>query len=167
MRKTEAALNLKQFTFTEQKSGFTLAELAMTAQVDMPQVQATLQQLQTNNSDLNGTVAIELSLEENMTDLINSLSVQSELDRAVLSLTDATYFTNALDSMPTLKNAEANLWWQVDIENGAGSIKKLQLRLADQLHLEGQVQFNDLAKIDSAVAGSPYVHSQWSHFAPI
>lgn len=160
VRKTEASLNLGQFTFTERKSGFTLAELVMTAQVDMPQVRATLQQLQTGHSDLNGTVAIELSLEESMADLINSLSVQSQLDRAVLSLTDASYFTNALDSMPALKNAEANLWWQVNIADGDGSIDGLQLRLADQLSLEGEIQFSDLTKIDSTVTGSP--HAQLS-----
>nr|WKN39070.1 translocation/assembly module TamB domain-containing protein [Tunicatimonas sp. TK19036] len=156
--RTSAALNLEQFTFAEQRSGFELQEFALAANVDMPQVQATLQQLQTGHSNLNGTVDIKLALEENTADLINSLTFQSQLNKAVLSMVDAGYFTNALDSMPSLKNAEANLWWNANITNGSGGIQDLQLRLDDRFALQGNLQLQDLAKIDSAAGGSPTIN---------
>ncbi|MEQ9440788.1 MAG: translocation/assembly module TamB domain-containing protein [Cyclobacteriaceae bacterium] len=156
--RTNAALNLEQFTFAEQRSGFELQEFALVANINMPKVQATLQQLKTGHSNLNGTIDIGLALEENTADLINSLTLQSKLDRAVLSMVDAGYFTNALDSMPALKDSEFNLWWNTNIADGAGGIQDLQFRLDDRLAIEGNLQLQDLAKIDSATTGSPYVN---------
>ncbi len=154
---TNASLNLEQFTFSEQHSGFSLQELALSAEVDMPQVQATLNKLETKHSNLNGTIAVSLSLEDQMADLIKSLNFESKLDGAVLSMQDAAYFTTALDSMPTLKNAEANLDWQVNIDEGAGSVRNLALRLSEDVYLKAEAQFEQLAKLDSAQTGSPFV----------
>ncbi|WKN46009.1 translocation/assembly module TamB domain-containing protein [Tunicatimonas pelagia] len=155
--RTNASLNLEQFTFTEQRSGFSLEELALDAAVDMPRVQATLKKLETGHSNLNGKVAVSLSLEDQMADLINSLTFKSELDQAVLSMKDATYFTNALDSMPTLKDATAQLDWQVDIDEGAGGIQNLALRFGENVYLKAEAQFEQLAKLDDTQAGSPFV----------
>ncbi len=154
---TNAALNLTQFTFTEQHSGFSLQELALNAVVEMPQMQATLEKLETEHSNLNGSAVVTFSLEKQMADLIKSLQFRSRLDQAVLGLADVTYFTNALDSMPTLKDAKAYLDWQVEAENGSGSIQDLKLQLADSLSLNANAQFEELARIDSTLEGSPYV----------
>ncbi|MEM9674139.1 MAG: translocation/assembly module TamB domain-containing protein [Bacteroidota bacterium] len=154
--RTNASLDLENFTFSEQRSGFALQQLALNAAVDMPRVEATLQQLRTGHSKLNGTLAIGLSMKEKMADLINSLSVQSELNRAELSLTDVTYFTNALDSLPALKNSEINLWWNIDLADGNGKIQDLELRIDDRLSLAANAEFSELGKLDSEVAGSPY-----------
>ena len=155
--RTNASLNLEQLTFTEQRSGFSLQELALDAAVDMPQVQATLKELETGHSNLNGTVAVSLSLEDQMADLIKSLNFESKLDGSVISMQDAAYFTNALDSVPTLKNGKANLDWQVNIDEGAGSIQNLALRFDENILLKAEAQFEQLAKLDNSQAGSPFV----------
>jgi len=154
--RTNASLELENFTFSEQKSGFALRELALDAAVDMPRIEATLQQLQTGHSRLNGTLAVDVRLEDKMANLLNSLSVQSELNQAELSLTDATYFTDALDSLPALKNSEINLWWNVNIANGSGNIQDLELRIDDRLSLAADAELTELSKLDSEVAGSLY-----------
>lgn len=155
--RSNASLNLDQFTFAEQRSGFELQEFALEANVDMPQVQASLQQLKTGHSDLNGTVDVGLVMEESMADLIGSLNFQSRIERAELSLIDAGYFVDVLDTMPALKNSEINLWWDASIADGAGSIQDLQLQLDDRFALQGNLKLQDLANIDSTMGGSPYL----------
>ncbi|MEM9833526.1 MAG: translocation/assembly module TamB domain-containing protein [Bacteroidota bacterium] len=153
--RTNASLDLDQFAFTEEHSGFALQALTINAAVDMPQVQATLNELQTGNSNLNGKVAVSLSLEESMADLISSLTFESELNRAVLGLADAAYFTNALDGMPQLKNAQGILDWQVNLANGVGQVQNLTLRMNQDVLLQADAEFSELARLDEKVAGSP------------
>jgi hypothetical protein len=163
--RTNASLELENFTFDEQRSGFALQELALNAVVDMPRVEATLQQLQTGHSQLNGTLAVNLMLEEKMADLIKSLSVQSKIDRAELSMTDATYFTDALDSLSALKKSEINLWWNIDIADGSGNIQDLELQIDDRLSLAANAEFSELSRLDSEVAGSPYFEFSAERFS--
>ena len=153
---TDARLDVQQFTFTEAKSGFRLAELALAAQVDMPSVQADLTALKTNRSALNGNLELGVTLAESTADLMRSLNVNSRLDGMVIGLADARYFTNALDSLPAALELSPQLSWQVAIANGQGSIKNLALDIADQARLRADASFRELAALDSAATGSPY-----------
>ncbi len=157
---TEARLALPRFTFVEAKSGFRLDEFAMSADVAMPQVKAELTELKTGHSALNGNVRVALTLAETTAELMRSLTVQSGLDGAVLGLADAAYFTNALDSLPAMKDLSPELSWRVDIAEGNGSVQDLGFFISDQLALRANASFKDLPALDSAVAGSPYFNGQ-------
>ena len=153
---TQATLDLSQFSFVESKSGFRLDEFAVATEVDMPTVQANLTALKTNHSSLNGNLDVSVTLAESMADLIQSLKVNSRLNGMVLGLADASYFTNALDSMPAALALSPQLSWQVDIANGAGSIENLALDVNDQAQLRADASFRELGALDSATTGSPY-----------
>ena len=157
---TEARLEVPRLTFVEAKSGFRLDELAMTANVAMPSVEAELTELKTGHSALNGNVRVGVTLADNTAALMRSLAVQSRLDGAVLGLADAAYFTNALDSLPAMKDLSPELSWQVAIAEGDGSVQDLAFYIGDQLALRANASFKDLPALDSAVAGSPYFNMQ-------
>ncbi len=157
---TEARLEVPRLTFVEARSGFRLDELAMSAQVAMPQVKAELTELKTGHSALNGNVRVGVTLAESTAELMRSLTVQSRLDEAVLGLADAAYFTNALDSLPAMKDLSPELSWQVAIAEGDGSVQDLAFYIGDQLALRANASFKDLPALDSAVAGSPYFDVQ-------
>ena len=153
---TEARLAIPQFSFVEAKSGFRLDEFALSADVNMPSVQADLTALKTNHSALNGNLDLTVTLAETTADLIQSLQVTSRLDGMVIGLADARYFTNALDSIPAALELSPRLSWQVDIANGDGSINNLALNISDQAKLRADASFQELAALDSASTGSPY-----------
>lgn len=157
---TEVRLEVPQLSFVEAKSGFRLDELAMTANVDMPNMEAKLTELTTEHSSLNGNVRVGMTLTESTAELMRSLTVQSRLNGAVLGLADAAYFTNALDSLPAVKELSPELSWQVTIADGDGSVQDLGFFVADQLALRANASFKDLPALDSAVAGSPYFDVQ-------
>ena len=158
---TEARLEVPRFTFVEAKSGFRLDELAMSADVAMPEVKAELTELKTAHSALNGNVRVGLTLSDSTAELMRSLAVQSTLNGAVLGLADAAYFTNALDSLPEVKELSSpELSWQVAIAEGDGSVQDLAFYIGDQLALRAEASFKDLPALDSAVAGSPYFNVQ-------
>ncbi len=157
---TEARLSIPRFTFVEAKSGFRLDELAMSANVAMPAVEAELTALKTGHSALNGNVRVGVTLAESTAELMRSLTVQSRLEGAVLGMADAAYFTNALDSLPAMKELSPELSWQVNIADGDGSVQDLGFFIADQLALRANASFKDLPALDSAVSGSPYFDVQ-------
>ena len=162
---TEARLEVPRLTFVEAKSGFRLNELAMSAQVAMPEVKAELTELKTGHSTLNGNVRVALTLADNTAELMRSLAVQSRLDGAVLGMADAAYFTNALDSLPAMKDLSPELSWQVAIAEGDGNVQGLAFYIDDQLALRAEASFKDLPALDSAVAGSPYFNVQVPEFS--
>ena len=162
---TEARLEVPQLSFVEAKSGFRLDELAMSAQVAMPEVKAELIELKTGHSALNGNVRVALTLADNTAELMRSLAVQSRLDGAVLGMADAAYFTNALDSLPAVKELSPELSWQVAIAEGDGNVQDLAFYIDDQLALRAEASFKDLPALDSAVAGSPYFDVQVPEFS--
>ena len=153
---TDARLDVQRFSFVEANSGFRVDELALAAQVAMPSVQAELTALKTNHSTLNGNFDLAMTLAESTADLMRSLKIDSRLDNTIIGLADASYFTDALDSMPAVKELNPQLSWQVDIANGEGSIQNLALDIADQAKLRADASFRNLAALDTTVAGSPY-----------
>ena len=154
---TEARLNVPRFTFVEAKSGFRLDELALAAQVDMPQVAAQLNALETNHSNLNGNIELSMTLEESTAALVESLKVDSRLNSAVIGLADARYFTNALDSMPAVEELSPQLSWQITMADGDGKIQDFALTVDDQAKLLLNGSFRDVAAaLDSTATESPY-----------
>ncbi len=162
---TEARLEVPNLSFVEAKSGFRLDELAMSANVAMPEVKAELTKLTTGHSALNGNVRVGVTLAESTAELMRSLAVQSRLDGAVLGLADAAYFTTALDSLPAMKELSPELSWQVAIAEGDGNVQDLAFYIDDQLALRAEASFKDLPALDSAVAGSPYFNVQVPEFS--
>ena len=157
---TEARLEVPNLSFVEAKSGFRLDELAMSADVAMPEVKAELTELKTGHSALNGNVRLAMTLTDNTAELMRSLAVQSRLNGAVLGMADAAYFTTALDSLPAMKDLSPELSWQVAIAEGDGNVQGLAFYIGDQLALRAEASFKDLPALDSAVAGSPYFNVQ-------
>ncbi len=154
--KNDLSLHLQNLGFTEGNSGFTLNKLEALAKVDMPHVQGELIALETAHSRLNGNMDVSLTLAEDTKTLMNSLKFDSELDQAVLSMADAAYFTDALDSLPDARKLAPQLTWQVHVADGQGQVNNLLLNVEDQVNLQAEMSFKDLGAIDSTSNASPY-----------
>ena len=155
---TEVKLAIPEFAFVEAKSGFQLTEFAAAAQVDMPQIATQLTALKTNHSTLNGNVDLSMTLAESTAELVRSIELESTLDQAEIGFADAIYFTNALDSMPMVKDLSPRLSWQLQMAQGDGTIKQLALNMADkaQLRLNGSFR-NAAAALDSTATEATYL----------
>ena len=161
---TSASGEIEDFSFVETKSGFRLDQLAVSTAVDMPTVQGKLTDLKTNHSKINGNLAFSITLADDMTTMMNSLTVDSRLNNTVVGLADATYFTNALDSMPAVRELSPQISWQVDIADGKGDIQNLLVDVNDETMLQASASFRDLGALDDAVNGSPYFEAQVQEF---
>lgn len=150
------SLDLPNMEFTEANSGFRLEEFAARLTLDMPSVQATIEELQTGYSTLNGTIDYGMQLTESTAEMMNSIYLQSELDEAVLSMRDVGYFSNALETYPTLNDLRAELSWEVRLENGQGTLDGMSLSLPDKASMQAEANFRELAALDSTIDGSPY-----------
>lgn len=152
----DIALYLQNLAFTEANSGFELNKLEARADVNMPQVKGELLNLETSHSQLNGTVRASVTLADDMQELIESLKVDSELSQAVLGLADAAYFTDALDSLPAVRNLSPRLTWRTHIANGDGKVENLLFNIEDSVKMQANLTFSNLGAIDSSSNESPY-----------
>ena len=150
------SLDLPNMEFTEANSGFRLEELAARATLDMPAVQATIEELQTGHTELNGTIDYGMQLTENTAEMMNSIYLQSSLNEAVLGMQDVGYFSDALEAYPTLSELQAELSWEVRLEDGQGSLDAMSLTLPGKASMQANANFRELAALDSAITGSPY-----------
>lgn len=162
---TEVKLQIPQFSFVETNSGFRLAELAVATDIDMPRVAARLTALETNNSTLNGGLELSMTLADNTAELVRSIALESELDEAVIGLADAGYFTNALDSMPIVRELSPQLSWQVSMAEGDGNIQELMLDMGEKAQLRINGSFRNIAAaLDSPTTESPYLDIEVPEF---
>ena len=150
------AFDLPNIEFLEANSGFRLERLSARATLDMPSVQASIEDLKTGHSDLNGTIDYGMLLTDNTAELMNSIYLQSTLNGAVLGMQDVGYFSDALEAYPSLKDLQAKLSWEVRLEDGQGTLDAMSLTLPGKAGLRAEADFRELAALDSAVGGSPY-----------
>jgi translocation and assembly module TamB len=150
------SFDLPSMAFTEANSGFRLENFSARATLDMPTVQARVLELRTGYSNLNGSVDYRMLLTDNTAELMNSIYLQSELDETVLGMQDIGYFSDVLEAYPGLKALEARLSWQVNVENGQGTLDTLSLSIPNKANMRAKAAFRELAALDSTTGGSPY-----------
>ncbi len=155
---TELSLDMPNMSFVEANSGFRLEEFSAQATLDMPSVQATVRELRTANSELNGTIEYGMQLTDNTAEMMNSIRLQSELNEMELGLQDVSYFSNALEAYPTLSQLKARLSWQISIADGQGTLDRLLLTVPGKAEVLAEASFRELSALDTAVDGSPYVN---------
>ncbi len=150
-------LHLQQLAFTEVNSGFALKKLEARAQVDMPQVAGELLSLETSHSQLKGGMQISMTLADDMQELVKSLKFDSEFNQTIIGMADAAYFTDALDSLPAVRQLSPTLSWQIHIADGAGEVNNLLFNIEDKASLNATMAFSNLPQaLDSASQESPY-----------
>ncbi|MFP4292200.1 MAG: translocation/assembly module TamB domain-containing protein [Cyclobacteriaceae bacterium] len=153
---TELSLDLPLLTFREANSGFALNDFAARYSMDMPALEVNVEELRTNHSELNGNIRYGMKLVDNTAEMMESITLESQLDEAIIGMQDASYFTDALAAYPTLQELQPRLSWQVDVANGQGTIDALNFEVPEQASLVAEASFRDLAALDTTIAGSPY-----------
>jgi len=161
----EVSLNLPLLAFVEKNSGFRLEELAAVINMQMPQIALQLKELRTGHSELNGKIDYSMQLAENTAELMNSISLKSDLNKTVLGLEDVAYFSDALSMYPNLSQMKAFLSWQINMEKGSGIMDRLELSLSDKATLLAEASFENLSALDSATEASPYFNFNLNEFS--
>lgn len=159
------SLDLPLLAFVESNSGFQLQELAAQVNMNMPTIALTLNELRTGHSELNGSIDYSMRLAETTAELMNSISLKSDLNSTILGLEDVSYFSDALSAYPSLSEMNAELSWQIDMQNGEGVMDRMELSLADKANLLAEASFRDLSALDSTVNGSPYFNFNLNEFS--
>ncbi|MDF9800533.1 translocation and assembly module TamB [Catalinimonas alkaloidigena] len=159
------SLDLPLLAFVESNSGFQLQELAAQVNMNMPSIALTLNELRTGHSELNGSIDYSMRLAETTAELMNSISLKSDLNSTILGLEDVSYFSDALSAYPALSEMNAELSWQIDMQDGQGVMDRMELSLADKANLLAEASFRDLSALDSTVSGSPYFDFNLNEFA--
>lgn len=142
--------NIQKIAFEEQNSQFTLKDLALNVALEMPSVKAQLTQLATNNSSLDGQIDVTLSDINSPDSLLNLLILEANLAQMNIGLADASFFTDALDSMPMLKTMTLALSGQIDIENSNATIQDLKLSSGEEAAIEANAVVQGLNDFGNA-----------------
>lgn len=126
---------LETLSFTEELSGFTLNDLGFEVKVEESLVAASLQKFITPNSRLDDEFVIERLDLTAGDDMLAQLRAGAQIDEAVISMKDAAYFTDALDTLPNLREQDIRLSLNMEVADNNANIDKLEMRAGDGLYL--------------------------------
>lgn len=129
---------LNTLNFLEQQSGFLLNSLTAAVKVERSMVTASLKEFITANSRLEDEIFLSNIDLEADDDMLAGLQARASIDEAVLSMRDAAYFTNALDTLPNLRATDLLLNLHVEVADNETSIEQLQLRAEDGFYLNAR-----------------------------
>ncbi len=128
-------MQLQTLNFTEKLSGFTLNDLAFKVKVEEALVAASLQKFITPNSRLDDKFVIEKLDLTAGDDMLAQLQAAAQIEEAVISMKDAAYFTDALDTLPNLREQDIILSLNMEVADNKAAIDKLEMRAGDGLYL--------------------------------
>lgn len=130
--------DLSTLRFLEQQSNFSLHSLVASVEVERSMVTASLQEFITAHSRLEDEILlrnIDLGAGE---ELLSQLEASAQIDDAVLSMKDAAYFTDALDTLPRLRETDLLLNLHFEVAENQASIEKMELRAEDGFYLNAR-----------------------------
>lgn len=142
--------NIKKTAFEENNSHFALKDLALDVALEMPSLKAGLSRLATNNSSLDGQINLSLSDIHSTDSLLSFLMVKANLSKLEIGLADATFFTDALDSLPRLKTMTLDVSGQINVENSNATIKDFALRSGEEASVEANASVQGLDDVGNA-----------------
>lgn len=135
---------LQALNFREEMSGFTLEDLAFKVKVEESIVAASLQKLITPHSRLEEEFIVERFDLATGDDMLAQLRASAQIDGAVIGLQDATYFTDALDTLPGLREQDIRLSLNMEIADNKAAVDLLELRSGDGFYLLATARANSL-----------------------
>lgn len=141
------ALQVENFGFRE-KSGFTLQQLALEFEADMPSVAIDLKTLKTANSVLDDGIQVNIASITDAANLMNQLEVYGNFNQDSLAVQDAQYFTAALDTFPALQAQHLFLDGSLHLDGQNAEVKQLKAAINNKnfLILNGTASnFSNLA----------------------
>jgi hypothetical protein len=133
---TRAELNM--LSFLEQQSTFRLNSLAAAVEVEQSIVTARLREFITANSRLDDEILIQgLDLTAG-DELLAKLEARADIEEAVLSMKDAAYFTDALDTLPNLRAQDLLLSLNLEVADKQAAVEHFELRAEDGFYLNAR-----------------------------
>ena len=129
---------LEELNFLERNSNFELQNLAFEAAVNGPEVKASLQEFITAHSRLEDEIELEVADITAGEEMLAQLQASADVREAVLSMKDAAYFTDALDTLPQLREQDLRLSLDMEVADNEASIDKLEIRANDGLYLNAR-----------------------------
>ena len=126
---------LQTLNFREEMSGFRLEDLAFKIKVEESMVAASLQKFVTPHSRLDDEFVVEKLDLAAGDDMLAQLRAGAQIEEAVISMKDAAYFTDALDTLPNLQEQDIRLSLHMEIAENEAEVDKLELRAGDGLYL--------------------------------
>lgn len=144
----EAAI--KEFSFLEKNSGFDLQQLALDINLAMPSISAKLHTLKTGYSELNGEISLVIPSINTNENLLQELQLMANLKETNIGLQDASYFMNALDSIPAVSTMNVLISGNAEVRDGEGKVEKLFINAGNQARLSADVAIDNLVNINNA-----------------
>ena len=129
---------LEKLNMRELNSNFQLESLAFAVAVEGSIVSARLQEFITANSRLTDEVIIENMDITAGDDLLAKLQVRANIEDAVLSMKDAAYFTDALDTLPNLRAQDIVMDLEFKLAENKAAVDKLELRAKDGFYVNAK-----------------------------
>nr|WP_017730669.1 translocation/assembly module TamB domain-containing protein [Nafulsella turpanensis] len=139
---------LETLHFTEKLSGFQLQDVAFNISIEESLVAATLERLVTEHSKLNDAVAIEGFDMEAGDDMLAQLQVKANIEEAVISMKDAAYFTDALDTLPNLREQDLLLTLEMAVEGDEAVVDQLELKAEEGLYLNATATAQNIDNLE-------------------
>ena len=150
IRENDILANIKKTAFEEKNSQFALKDLALDVALEMPSLKAALTQLATNNSNLKGQINLSLPDINSPDSLLSLLILQANLDKMEIGLADASFFTDALDSMPALKTMTLGISGNIEVESRNARIHDFILRSGEEASIEANAMVQGLNDFSNA-----------------
>ncbi len=139
---------LEKLSLLERNSNFLLKSLAFDVAIRGPLVSAGLREFITANSRLEDEIVIENLDITAGDDMLAKLQARAKVENAVLSMKDAAYFTDALDTLPNLRDQDIRMDLNFKLADNKADIEQLELRANDGLYINASAFAENIDKPD-------------------
>ncbi len=158
---------VRKMSFQEQ-SGFRLHDLAADIELDMPQLNFSLDHFSTPKSAFKGSLTARVPDLRNLRSVMDKITFDGDLDKTVLYSGDLFFFAPDLDTLAVLHDQSIRISGLVHGSVNDFSAEKLYVRLDEHNHVQGDFRIKGLsdpehgscqARVDEIATTGKTIHS--------